>query len=84
MKKQRILIATHDDLVPSTDFEDLADKPDAQTEYNVYKTLTALGHDVDMLGIGDQLTELRDTIRDWKPHVVFNLLEQFSGIVTYD
>jgi D-alanine-D-alanine ligase len=84
MKKQRILIATHDDLVPSADFDDLADKPDAQTEYHVFKTLTALGHDVDMLGIGDQLTELRDTIRDWKPHVVFNLLEQFSGIVTYD
>jgi D-alanine-D-alanine ligase len=30
------------------------------------------------------LSELRETIRDWKPHVVFNLLEEFSGIAAYD
>jgi len=84
MKRQRILIATHEHLVPSADFEDLADNADAQSEYHVYKTLTKLGHEVDMLGVGDHLSELRDTIRDFKPHVVFNLLEQFSGIGTYD
>jgi D-alanine-D-alanine ligase len=32
----------------------------------------------------DSLTELRTTIADWKPDIVFNLLEEFDGIVTYD
>jgi D-alanine-D-alanine ligase len=36
------------------------------------------------MGVGDQLTALRETIREWKPHVVFNLMEQFAGIVSYD
>ena len=32
----------------------------------------------------DSLTELRSAIADWKPDIVFNLLEEFDGIVTYD
>ena len=36
------------------------------------------------LGVLDSLTELRSAIADWKPDVVFNLLEEFDGIVTYD
>ena len=36
------------------------------------------------VGVLDSLTELRSAIADWKPDVVFNLLEEFDGIVTYD
>jgi len=36
------------------------------------------------MGVDDSLTELRSAITDWKPEVVFNLLEEFNGIVTYD
>jgi D-alanine-D-alanine ligase len=36
------------------------------------------------MGVLDSLTELRSAIADWKPDVVFNLLEEFNGIVTYD
>ena len=50
----------------------------------MYSRLLALGHHVRLLGISDQLTELRETIRDWRPHVVFNLMEQFDGMVLYD
>jgi D-alanine-D-alanine ligase len=32
----------------------------------------------------ESLTELRAALLDWKPQVVFNLLEEFNGIVTYD
>ena len=32
----------------------------------------------------DSLTELRSALMEWKPEVVFNLLEEFNGIVTYD
>ena len=46
--------------------------------------LQHLGHEVRVVGVGDRLTELRETMRDWRPHVVFNLLEEFYGIVSYD
>ena len=30
------------------------------------------------------MEELRSVITEWKPEMVFNLLEEFDGIVTYD
>jgi D-alanine-D-alanine ligase len=38
-----------------------------------------LGHDVQPLGLYDDLTPLRGAIQDFKPHIVFNLLEEFRG-----
>ena len=32
----------------------------------------------------DTLSALRTEIAEWKPQIVFNLLEEFDGIVTYD
>lgn len=86
MKRRRILLITHEQLVPPESIEGLTDKEidPFRTEYDVYATLYNLGHKVRALGIGDHLTELRESIRDWKPHVVFNLLEEFSGITAYD
>jgi len=83
MRRYRILIITHAELVPA-DLAALATSEDSRTEYDVYSTLTELGHHVRLMGVGDQLTELRETIREWKPHVIFNLMEQFAGIVSYD
>jgi D-alanine-D-alanine ligase len=82
MRKKRILIITHE--TPSTELEELADNEECVTEFHVYSTLLELGHDVRLMGLGDQLTDLREAIREWKPHVVFNLIEEFSGIVSYD
>jgi D-alanine-D-alanine ligase len=50
----------------------------------VLAALHNLGHEVRVIGIGDRLTELRLSIRDFRPHVVFNLLDEFSGIESYD
>ncbi len=83
MRRYRILMITHEELVPA-DLGALASSNESVTEHHVYSTLTALGHRVRLMGIGDQLTELRDAIREWKPHVIFNLMEQFAGIVSYD
>jgi D-alanine-D-alanine ligase len=76
----------HEALVPPTDAADAAeaDIEACRTEYHVLFFLRKLGHDVRVVGVGDRLTELREAINDWRPHVVFNLLEEFSGIVTYD
>jgi D-alanine-D-alanine ligase len=46
--------------------------------------LKAAGHEVLPLGLSDSLSELRRAIIDWRPDIVFNLLEEFDGIVTYD
>jgi D-alanine-D-alanine ligase len=50
----------------------------------VLHTLRRPGHEVRVVGVGDHLTELRETIDEWKPHIVFNLLDEFSGIISYD
>ena len=86
MKRRRILLMTHELLVPPQSIEGLSEKDIDlfRTENHVQTTLQDLGHDVRVIGIWDRLSELRETIRDWKPHVVFNLLEDFSGIAAYD
>jgi len=86
VKRYRILLMTHEQLVPPDEIDGLseAEIDRFRTEYNVYSTLYNLAHHVHVIGIGDQLTDLRSKIRDWKPHVVFNLLEEFSGIAMYD
>lgn len=86
MKRLRILLMVHEALVPPEDIEGLGeDEIDKfRTEYNVLATLQNLGHRVVVIGIGDRLTELRTSIRDFKPHIVFNLLDEFSGIESYD
>jgi D-alanine-D-alanine ligase len=55
-----------------------------RTEYDVVSTLRASGHDVRPLGVADELKPIREAIEEWKPHVVFNLLEEFQGEVTHD
>ena len=86
MKKLRALVLMHESLVPPESLE--GHSPDAiaewRTEYDVMTHLKAAGHEVRALGILDKLTELRAAIQDWKPDIVFNLLEEFNGIVTYD
>jgi D-alanine-D-alanine ligase len=76
----------HPQLIPPESIDGLTDKElDVfRCEYNVYSTLRELGHDVRVLGILDRLTELREIIREWQPHVVLNLLQEFSGIAAYE
>ena len=86
MKKRRILLLVNADLIPPDDLRGLSeDQIEAcRTEYNVLSTLSNIGHEVRVLGIGDKIGELRRVVRDWRPEIAFNLLEEFSGIVTYD
>jgi D-alanine-D-alanine ligase len=76
----------HPELIPPDDIDGLSEKEiDVfRCEYNVYSTLRELGHDVRVLGVLDRLTELREVVKQWKPHVVFNLLQEFSGIAAYE
>src|SRR5215475_9161894 len=86
MKKMRTLVVMHESLVPPENLEGHTEKEieEWRTEYDVTTTLRKAGHDVRCMGVLDSLTELRAAIAEWKPDVVFNLLEEFNGIVTYD
>ncbi len=86
MKKIRALVLVHATLVPPNSLEGATEKEieEWRTEYDVISHLKAAGHDVRPLGLSDSLSELRGAILDWKPDIVFNLLEEFDGIVTYD
>ena len=86
MKKLRVLVLTHETLVPPEDSSgySVQEVDEWRTEYDVSSSLRAMGHEVRVLGMGDNLAELRSVITDWKPDISFNLLEEFQGIVTYD
>jgi len=86
MKKMRVLVLVHETLVPPDDASGytMQQIDEWRTEYDVSSSLKAMGHDVQVLGMGDNLAELRTAITDWRPDIAFNLLEEFSGIVSYD
>jgi len=86
MKRLRTLVVVHASLVPPESLEGHSEKDieEWRTEYDVTSTLRKLGHDVRCVGVLDSLTDLRSAIADWQPHLVFNLLEEFDGVVTYD
>ena len=86
MKKQKILVIMHESLVPPDSIEGLAQQvvDEWRTEYDVVTHLRKAGHDVRTLGVYDSLTELKTTVQEWKPNVVFNLLEEFDGLVNQD
>jgi D-alanine-D-alanine ligase len=85
-KPLRVLVLVHETLVPPENVEGYTPQEidEWRTEYDVSTSLKAMGHEVRVLGLGDNLAELRAVIMDWKPDVAFNLLEEFQGIVTYD
>lgn len=86
MKPLRILVLMHESLVPPESIEGMSDKDyeEIKTEYDVVQALRNAGHEVRPLGVYDKLTDIRDAVRDWRPDIVFNLLEEFQGIGAYD
>ena len=85
MRRLRILVLMHEDLVPPDQLNghDLS-KVGWKTEYDVVSTLRKLGHDVHPLGVRSDLGVIRAAIEEWRPHIAFNLLEEFDGVSVYD
>lgn len=85
MKKLRVLALMHERLVPPDDPTgvDLA-TVDWKTEYDVVTTLREMGHEVQAVGVGSDLAVIRKAVDEWKPHIAFNLLEEFDGVAIYD
>jgi D-alanine-D-alanine ligase len=85
VKPQRVLVLVHKHLVPPEDTTgiDLV-SAEWKTEYDVITTLREQGHEVKPLGIQDELNPIRQHVEDWKPTIVFNLLEAFDNVNLFD
>ena len=85
MKKLRILALVHDHLVPPEDTTGVdVREAEWKMEYDVIETLREMGHTVRVLGLHDELGSIRPTAGLFKPHIVFNLMEAFAGVTTFD
>ena len=48
------------------------------------QTLRALGHELKVIGVHDDLTPIRGAMDDFKPSITFNLMEAFDDVVVFD
>jgi D-alanine-D-alanine ligase len=84
--KLRVLALVHRHLIPPDTLPEKVDLVSApwRTEYDVISTLRGMGHEVQALGVHDDLGEIRRAAEEWKPHIAFNLLEGFDDITIFD
>lgn len=84
---KRVLVLLHEDLVPPLDQklkkQDIEFEP-WETEYEVCRELENLGHKIHVLGAQYDLSKIREAIDEFKPHIVFNLLEEFHAHALFD
>src|SRR4030095_5554409 len=85
-KKLRIIVLCHEDLVPPDSLNGLSekDKLEVKTEFDVISTLKKMGHEVFPIGLSNQLNVIGNALMEHKPHIAFNLLEEFHGYPLYD
>ncbi|MBX3422978.1 MAG: ATP-grasp domain-containing protein [Pirellulaceae bacterium] len=86
MKPLRVLTLVNASFIPPETMDGKSEREinEWKTEFDVVSTLKEMGHEVEILGLNDDISPLRQAILESQPHVVFNLLEEFSGVVTYD
>ena len=86
MKRLRILALLHPQLQPPHSLDGYSEKQieEWRVEYDVITELRAVGHEVRVEPVLDSLEQLDQVLHQWRPHVVFNLLEEFDGVVAYE
>lgn len=86
MRPRRVLVLLHPDLMPPDSKKGYSEQEVYvwKTEYDVISTLRRNGHEVQPLGVRDELHPVRDVIESFNPDVVFNLLEEFHGETLFD
>jgi D-alanine-D-alanine ligase len=85
-KALRVLLLTDENLIPDKPRSRLKgrDAELGKTEYDVLGALKKLGHEVTCAGVGSDLAVIRQAIVLNKPHIAFNLVEQFDGLPFFD
>ena len=86
MKKLRVLVLMHPDHVPPDSLDGLTPQEALalKAEFDIVQCLRKLGHDARPLGVQDEFLPIRDAVEEFKPHVVFNLLEEFHSNMLFD
>ncbi|GAA4459615.1 D-alanine--D-alanine ligase [Novipirellula rosea] len=86
MSSLRILVLVRDGHVPPLTLEGVDEKEldNWKAEFDVCDTLRHIGHEVLPIGVYDDLTPIREALREFKPDITFMMLEEFHGVVTYD
>jgi D-alanine-D-alanine ligase len=85
MKKMRVLALVHKHLVPPAYTEGLdVINAEWKMEFDVTSTLEEIGHEVKVVGVHDDLGAIRSAVEEFKPDLLFNLLEAFADITTFD
>jgi D-alanine-D-alanine ligase len=85
-RKLRVAVLMHPSLLPPDTMEGKSESEayEGKTEYDVTTTLRELGHEAVPVGVSDDLAPVRTVIEEWKPDIVFNLLEEFLGRQDFD
>lgn len=85
-RRLRVLVLLETGRAPPDDLEALSDQEryDFKMEIDVLTTLRALGHQARVLEVREELGPIRQALFEWKPHVVFNLIEAFFGLRELD
>ncbi|MBX3346150.1 MAG: D-alanine--D-alanine ligase, partial [Nitrospira sp.] len=66
MKRLRVLVLMHKDLVPPESLNGQSSEQAAwRTEYDVVSTLKKLGHEVQALGVKSDLEVIRTAVEGW-------------------
>jgi hypothetical protein len=85
-RKLRVIMLADEKLLPIGDLKDFSEKQRElrKTEFDVRDALEQLGHEVVAIGVSDDLSTIRGAIDAHKPHIAFNLVEEFDGIGHFD
>ncbi|WP_455209441.1 D-alanine--D-alanine ligase family protein [Kaarinaea lacus] len=87
MKKLRVMMLTHAYMIPPGDLKNRNDPriEACRTEVDIRGALLKLGHEVNIVGLNDDITPVRQAIEQWRPDIVFNLMEAFAenGALAY-
>ena len=86
VKRLRVLALVYPDHVPPDSLDGLDEKDILpwRAEYDVITCLKKAKHEVMALGVQEELQPIRDAVESMKPHIVFNLLEEFHQNALYD
>lgn len=86
MRKLRVLALVGEGAQPPRSLRGLSDEQVSEwkMEYDVLAALESLGHEVTSLEVSYDLMRIRKGIEEAKPHLVFNMLEDFHGHVVFD
>lgn len=64
--------------------KEIAAKKEEEAEYDVARALLAKGHDVHLIGIGDDLHPMLERLAAFQPKLVFNGVEAFRGTARHE